>query len=88
MKKLIRVITTGLAAATLFVLTPGLSMAQSPNYCYNHPGDQSHYCFCYHHPNQCDAAYRHHYPDWNRPPDWRAHPEAHRHDHPDWYNHG
>jgi hypothetical protein len=87
MSKVVRSLAVGVVAAGLFLMAPGLSRAESQNYCYNHPNDNSHYCFCYHHPDRCNDGYRALYPDWNRPPDWHAHPDWYRHDHPDWYNH-
>jgi hypothetical protein len=85
MTKVTKLLATGAVGLTMFLLAPGLGHAQSTNYCYSHPYDNSHFCFCYHHPKECNEGYRHRYPDWNRPPDWRAHPDVYRHDHPGWY---
>ncbi|HUN57364.1 MAG TPA: hypothetical protein VMU41_04570 [Candidatus Binataceae bacterium] len=85
MYRAIKPLIAGAALVALFVLTPGLSHAQSTTYCYDHPFDNSHFCFCYHHPKECNGAYRSRYSDWNQPPDWRMHRDLYQHVHPEWY---
>src|SRR5271170_7487767 len=84
MFKVIKPLVAGSVFAALCLLTPGIVHAQSQNYCYNHPNDNSHYCFCYHHPKECNSGYRKRYPDWNRRPDWDHHSDADHH--PEWYH--
>ena len=62
-------VAAGFMLAASLMLNAGPSYAQSKNYCYDHPHDKSHYCFCYHHPKECNRAYRSRY-QMNRRPDW------------------
>jgi hypothetical protein len=62
-------IAAGFVLAAAILWGAGTGHAKSKDYCSDHPHDKSHYCFCYHHPKECNRAYRVRYPDWNRRPD-------------------
>jgi hypothetical protein len=82
MIKRIKPLTAAVAVAAALMMAPGLSSAETNQYCYDHPSDHSNYCYCYRHPKQCNNRYRENHPDWNQPP-WEAH---HHHHHPNESN--